>query len=204
MEFSILIPTLVSRKETRVSLLRNLCGQIKPICEIMEDCDTYRIERFMGEKVEIIVVEDNKQITTGEKRNLLLSLAKGRYISFVDCDDWVSQNYVDLILKAITSNVDTIGISGWITTNGADEIGWELSKDFEDRTISRNNHTFYERRTNHLSPVKKELALMAKFPNKSNAEDRDYSAALNKFLKTEVKIPDLIYHYKFLTYGKEY
>ena len=72
MEFSILIPTLVSRKETRVSLLRNLCGQIKPICEIMEDCDTYRIERFMGEKVEIIVVEDNKQITTGEKRNLLL------------------------------------------------------------------------------------------------------------------------------------
>lgn len=204
LQLSILIPTLVSRRSVREELLRNLWNQVKPVCEVDEQHDSYIVERFVGEQAEVIIVEDNKKMTTGAKRNLLLSLAKGRYISFIDCDDWVANKYCEYILKAIQSNADTIGISGWISTNGTDEIGWELSKDFEDRTVIRNKVEFYERRANHLSPVKRELALQAGFPDKSNAEDKAYSEALNPLLKTEVKIPNLIYHYKFETYDKQY
>jgi hypothetical protein len=66
------------------------------------------------------------------------------------------------------------------------------------------NEIVFFRRANHLSPVKRELALQAMFPDQSNAEDKEYSGRLNPFLKTEVKIDKSIYHYDFKNYDKEY
>jgi hypothetical protein len=42
------------------------------------------------------------------------------------------------------------------------------------------------------------------FPDKSNAEDKEYSERLNKHLKTEVIIESPIYHYDFSTHNKQY
>jgi hypothetical protein len=55
-----------------------------------------------------------------------------------------------------------------------------------------------------LTPVKRELALQAMFPDKSNAEDKEYSSRLNPFLKIEVEIKELVYHYDYRSYDKEY
>jgi hypothetical protein len=60
------------------------------------------------------------------------------------------------------------------------------------------------RRTNHISPVKRELALLAMFPNISNGEDKEYSRRLNPHLRTEEKITQPVYHYKYSTSQKEY
>ncbi len=203
-KLSILIPSILSRVKSREPLIENLISQIGLISSTSTDMGDYDIIRHNGESVEIIILTDNKKLTTGNKRNLLVCLASGDYICFIDDDDWVDSEYTRLILDAIEKNKDTIGIRGFITTNNDNRIDWELSKDFENRTVKRNGKTFYERKTNHLSPVKRVLAILSEFPSKSNAEDKYYSENLNQFLKSETKIEKPIYHYRYSTKNKEY
>ena len=54
------------------------------------------------------------------------------------------------------------------------------------------------------SGMRIDLFLAAMFPDKSNAEDKAYSERLNPFLRTEVSIPQPIYHYKYSSQNKEY
>lgn len=186
---SILICTLDDRLNEYMKLILELVEQIKNKIGV----------------VEVLVESDNGEISTGAKRNLLLQRARGKYVCWVDDDDEISPYYVEEILKGAEMDCDCMGILGYMTTNGADEIGWELSKDFENDTITRNGKRFYIRKTNHIAPVKRELALLTMFPDISNGEDKDYSDRLNPLLKTEYKItmPDM-YHYKYITRQKEY
>jgi hypothetical protein len=157
-----------------------------------------------GGLVGFYVLMDNKQMTTGEKRNWLLRIAKSKYVVFIDDDDWVPDYYISEMLKACGSDADCIAINGWMTTDGDRKICWRLSKDNENKTIHENGEPVYLRKTNHITAVKLEYALMAGFPEKSNAEDKAYSEALNQFLKTEVKIDLDMYHYKYSSHNKEY
>ena len=52
-------------------------------------------------EVELIYLMDNKRRTVGAKRNALLDVACGEYITFIDDDDQVAPNYVQSIYKAI-------------------------------------------------------------------------------------------------------
>lgn len=204
MKISILIPSLVSRKENLKNLLSILLPQIGDYDLEMIDNDNYLIRRYFNSEVEIIVYIDNKQVTTGEKRNRLVNSAKGEYIIFIDDDDEVPTYYIKELLKAYESNADCFAINGKMTTDGAKEIKWRLSKDYENVTIKENVVDVYLRKTNHITAVKRELALLAPFPNKSNAEDKSYSDAINKFLKSEFVISLPMYWYKFSTKNKEY
>jgi glycosyltransferase involved in cell wall biosynthesis len=51
--------------------------------------------------VELIYSMDNKRRSVGAKRNDLLRMARGEYISFIDDDDEVSEAYVKTIHEAI-------------------------------------------------------------------------------------------------------
>ena len=85
-KLSILIPTLKSRFKT-------LKAQVD------------RIEYQRQQKpVQLLWLGDNKSITIGTKRNLLLDISSGEYICFVDDDDIISDNYIESILKAIEDN----------------------------------------------------------------------------------------------------
>ena len=53
---------------------------------------------------------------------------------------------------------------------------------------------FY-RNTEHLCPVKKEIALSAGYKNKSFGEDHDYSKAIAQYIDTEVYIDKVLYYY---------
>jgi len=151
-------------------------------------------------KVQILVFGDNKQHTTGYKRNKLLHAATGKYIIFIDDDDWIEPYYIEELLKAAESDADCFAINGWITTNGKNRINWYLSKD--NPNVTRNG--VYLRTTNHITAVKRELALQAGFPDISNAEDKAYSDRLKPYLKTEYTIEKPMYHYRFSTHNKEY
>lgn len=192
MKLSILICSLEKRNTQLKSLLEEIEIQILL-------CNATAI-------VEVITEVDNKEITTGAKRNNLLYKAQGKYICFIDDDDHISNDYLRLILEAIESDADCIATCGIFSTNGGRPVKWRLSKDFIDidKFDLEINEIVLFRRANHLSPVKRELALQAMFPDQSNAEDKEYSSRLNPFLKTEVKIDKLIYHYDFKNYDKEY
>jgi glycosyltransferase involved in cell wall biosynthesis len=192
MKLSILICSLEKRKEQLAELLAELNLQIT-------SCDASDI-------VEVMTEVDSKQITTGAKRNNLLNKASGKYICFIDDDDHIYPNYIKLILEATESDADCIATTGIYSINGGHPVKWRLSKDFidEDKFDSQINEIVYFRRANHLTPVKRLLALQAMFPDQSNAEDKEYSSRLNPFLQSEVEIKELIYHYDYKNYDKEY
>lgn len=102
-----------------------------------------------------------------------------------------------MILEACKSGADCIGISGIITTNGHDKRQWHISKEY-GKWFTGPDGTYY-RTPNHISPVKRELALQAGFPEIPFGEDAEYSRRLLPLLKTEVKIEQNIYHYKYVS-----
>lgn len=171
---SILICSLESREDSRNRLLESL-------------------RRQDLSKVEVLVEVDKGSTTIGAKRNLLLRRSAGKYICFVDDDDMVTADYVSKILEAVVTGPDCCGMEGMLIS--------------EDRgTAKRFIHTLqctkwyekdgvYYRCPNHLSPIKRELALSVGFPEKNVSEDFDYSMKLVGKIKTEVMISGTIYIY---------
>jgi glycosyltransferase involved in cell wall biosynthesis len=190
MIISILIRSLYNREAMLNSLLSNLYTQI--------------VKGNYYFNVEVLVNRDNKEITSGAKANELLLAASGKYIVFIDDDDEVADNYIELMLNAMKTDADCIGTQGTYTINGGRPTRWYLSKDYQDMDDYQGGELVYLRRTNHISPVKRELALLAMFPNISNGEDKEYSRRLNPHLRTEEKITQPVYHYKYSTERKEY
>lgn len=181
MVLSILIATMPSRKQELRRLLENLRDQ----CEEFDDVE--------------ILINSRMDVNIGQKRNLLLAEAKGDYIVFVDDDDHVSENYVWCIIQACAIGNDCIGISGTITTNGLKERQWHISKAY-GKWHERNN--IYYRTPNHISPIRRELALAAGFPEIAHGEDFEYSKRLLPLLKSETIIKGNLYWYDFKTIGK--
>lgn len=184
MTLSILICSLQSRNTQLVQLLHHLNTQTQ------------------GKPVEILTNVDNRQSTTGKKRQELLQRAQGKYVVFIDDDDHVPDYYVDEMLIACASDCDCVAINGVMTTNGAHETNWFISKDYQNKDVREGNKMVYYRRTNHITAVKREIALRAGFPDKSNAEDKHYSDRL--VLHTEFKIEKPMYFYRFSTVNKQY
>ena len=187
MILSILICSLESRKPQYDLLITELLRQ-----------------RASNPEVQILSYIDNKQFSTGYKRLALINEAKGKYIIFIDDDDWIEPYYIEELLKAAESDADCFAINGWMTTNGGQRIDWRLSKDNPNKTIYENGKPVYLRTTNHITAVKREIALKGGFPDKSNAEDAEYSRSIHKYLKTEYVIEKPLYHYRFSTFQKEY
>ena len=182
MKLSILICSLESRKK----YLQLLLGILNFKCSRLYD-------------VEILVSSDDGMITTGEKRNVLLEESRGEYIAFVDDDDVVSDNYVELILKAIESKPDVVGIHLLLYDDGKHtglayhslkyDSWWDEPN--KDNPSLRN----YYRNPNHINPVKREHAVATMFPHITIGEDRQYSMGILKYLKSEVYIEEPIYFY---------
>ena len=142
--------------------------------------------------IEVIVEGDLEEISTGAKRNNLLSISKGDYVCFIDDDDMIPDYYVEEILKAVESNPDCVGFNGAI-----------VHKDGRKEPVTyRAGNTTINRKgavticgIGHLNPVKREIALSVKFPEKSSGEDYEYAKALQPKLVTEYFIDKTMYFY---------
>lgn len=182
--FSILICTTTDRKPFLVRLLKILQPQVKKYHD-----------------VEILVNEDDGKKSIGTKRNELVAKARGKYIAFVDDDDLVSCDYVDLIMKTIeSSEPDCIGIHllhfndgvlGGFTYHSLAYTSWH------ENTDTSTGFKRYYRNPNHLNPIRRDIAVKVPFPKTSWGEDRDYSKNILLFLHKEFYIVEPIYYYLF-------
>lgn len=181
MILSILIPTITERVNYLNNLLKLINMQIRSI--------------NAEDKVEIIINSDNREKTTGQKRNELLNKANGKYVWFIDDDDEIYPGAIKAVLEAAEKNPDCMAINGTMTTNGRNEERWFIAI---NNSYEKRNGVYY-RYPNHITPIKRELAIKIKFPNKTLGEDYDYATQLKNagYLKTEeiIKLP--IYHYKY-------
>lgn len=208
MTLSILIPSLIGRKVQLQELMSGLLPQLIELGGITTE------DNFLGNETtlftarngnaEIISLTDNKQYSTGAKRQRLLLYATGTHVVFIDDDDTVPAYYLREFLKGLQQDPDCVAINGTMTTDGRDEMPWRISRNYENRTVAINGVPTYVRTTNHITAVRRTLALQAGFPDKSNAEDKHYSERVAPLCKSESIIIPPMYHYRYSSVNKEY
>ncbi len=180
MLLSILMPTMVKRRDMRTALCGKIADQIRAI----------RMER----SVEILIDEDSGQRTIGEKRTNLIQRARGEYIMFLDDDDDVSDKYMETILGALAAgDVDAVTFGGMMMSDPPKPFIHSLMYDH----YFENDHMYF-RPPNHWNAVRRSIAIKFPFINASFGEDADYSERMAKsgMIKTERFIPVPLYVYR--------
>jgi len=140
--------------------------------------------------VEILVEKDNGTMSVGTKRNVLIDKANGEYICFIDDDDFIAENYLNLILQNLTKDILIIRIDHIVNGVKYKEIQPSLYIDNieTNEVIFRTNHL-------HLCPHLKIKASWVKFQEISFAEDLDYSQRLIQHINNYDTITEAIYIY---------
>ena len=93
------------------SILNNTYKNIEVI--IIDDCSTDNSLSICKEYAEkdnrIVIIEKSYRSGISETRNMGMRKASGEYLMFVDCDDFVSENFVEKMLTTIEEkNVDIV------------------------------------------------------------------------------------------------
>lgn len=178
MKLSILIPTVVERKEQRLMLQRYLCFLAAPFTN-----------------VEVQVLEDNKEMTIGEKRERLYASAKGEYSLQIDDDDMLSLGSVHHIMQVLNNeSPDCVTYRERCIMNGT---LYKCDHSIKYGSWAENTHGFDYVRTPFMKDViKTEIARSVPIPHIRYGEDHQWSIDLLPHLKTEHHIDDYIYYYE--------
>ena len=181
-DLSILICSTHTRYETFGRTIQDQVWQ--QLADLPED---------QQQRIEILMLTDNKQMMLGQKRNVLVDMAQGRYVQFIDDDDRIEPHMFAAILHAIkTDPADVITFLVSVSMNGAEPKICEYSMHFK---ADRNTEHGYERLPNHICVVKRGLARRVSFPNVVYGEDSAYSKLLRPLLFSEHHIHEVLYHY---------
>lgn len=194
LKLQILIPTTSDRKEMFDALVTELQRQFIEN-GIIEDGS------ILADESPRLDVDPIKGKSIGAKRNDLVSYATADYIAFHDSDDFPEPNYIYDQLCGVNLGVDACSMRGIITENGNDPQIFEHSIKYSEWKTNETGGVKYERNTNHLNCIKREIAIQFKYPETNFGEDHDYSKQLaaSGLIKTEHYIERPIYNYRFIS-----
>ncbi len=157
-------------------------------------CD--KISRLIGNSpVEHLVFLDNKRRSVGLKRDALLRMAKGKYVTFVDDDDDVSDDYVASILGATDKNVDVITFLQQASVDGQRGI-IEFKLGHPNEGFCPYQDGIVKRNAWHICAWRRTLAILSKFPDSNYGEDWQFAESLCQIAKTEIHIPEILHYYR--------
>ncbi len=186
---SILIPSTHTRWDNfGASIQKQIWGQYAALPRDDQD------------RVEIIVLTENKTRMLGDKRNIMVDMAQGDYVAFVDDDDTLEPDYLESLLRATDTGADVITFLVSVTLNGGAPQNCHYSMHYE---ADHNSATMYHRLPNHICCVKRGLASAVSFPHLAYQEDAEYAKLLKPLLTSEHAIDRVLYHYAFSSMTSE-
>lgn len=210
---SIIIPVYNVEKYIYECLL-SICNQIKNDIEVIiindgsTDQSAQIIDKFIHnlpsslKKNFFVIHQENQGVS--HARNEGIQNANGNYITFIDSDDIVANNYISEILHAINSSPDLIQFNAYCFFESNLEKSYYLSQpslsgsykisDEILRDIFNKNNWF-----SWLRVYKKELLLNNPFPtNMTHFEDAFIVSKILTEIKSIFIIKDSIYNYRIL------
>ena len=181
-KWSILIPTLNNRRKIFNTLRKKLIGQIKSL--------------GLENSIEILSYVDDGKLSTGYKRNVLLRRSMGEYVSFVDDDDDVCNDFISFIYRRLKKFPDCVSLNGVITVDGKNPKTFIHSLRYKD-FFEKDN--VYYRPSNHLNPMRRDIAVRFKFPDKYISEDSSWAMQIceSNLLQTEESVDRPYYFYRY-------
>lgn len=173
------------------------------ICHIPERYDYMkRLSAILDPQLEkhknnvVCLSDDSRYKKIGRKRNDLVARVNAKYFCFIDDDDRVVPNYVELLMEGIHKGVDCCSLTGEITFDGQGPKKFIHSIKYNDYFEKDN---VYYRPPNHLNVIRTEIGKQFIFPEKNFGEDTDFAMQICRAgaLKSEHEIKQTIYHYDY-------
>ena len=174
------------------------CGQDGTMAIISQIQNSHQ----RGNDIRILKNESNKGV--GYSRNRMIDEARGRYLYFMDSDDTIEPNTIQLLYDTIIQNrvqiaygsyeiIDGIGNSpieryqkDALVLKGEDELAMYAFK---------NNHIFHVSVCNHLVDLAYLRQSGVRFKDASYWEDMVYTTELVTKISSAVLLSDITYHY---------
>lgn len=182
-KLSILIPSIPSRFEKMQNLYNRLLIECKNL------------------PIEILCLVDNKKRSIGEKRDDLVQLAKGEYLTILDDDDdFFDGFYASKIIEAIKEKKDVITFEQLCSLDGKSFIvDFDLfHKENEPAEIDEfGEYIDIKRLPFHCCVWKTSIAQSERFANVGYGEDWDWCKRLIPKCKTQTKIDFILHRYIF-------
>ena len=178
-DWSILIPTLVERTETFNRLMESIQEKHQRICPNL--------------KLEFCVARDNREKSVGKKRHELLQGANGKYMSFIDDDDDITDAYFEDALACIQGAFQVCRLRGQMAQ-------YTFTHSVENTLISPlAKGDVFLRPPNHLNIMLTDFAKLIPFKNAKRGEDLDWTirVANTGFLKNEYRSDESRIHYLY-------
>jgi glycosyltransferase involved in cell wall biosynthesis len=165
-----------------------------------------RIKDKHDEEVEICVLIDNKKHTIGEKRNVLLSMVKGRYFTFLDDDDDIDDTYFDVLIDVLRSNsldVDVVAFKQACYLKDETEPCFIVDADMNNLTnesipLEGPWKQEYKRLCWHWCVFNTERFKSVRFDQCSYYEDIIWLQKIYPTIRTQLKIDKVLHKYVFL------
>ena len=182
---TIMLPTTIDRREQFAKLLEEIKRQI--VANKYEDI------------VEVIINEDNKEISIGKKRQELLEASSGKWVVGIDSDDWISEDYLHDIVMALKNNpqIDHVGFLEDCDINGEKSLSiFSIRHKHWAENFDGYDHI---RCANPKSVILREKALMVGFEDSRFGEDRIFSEAVTSLLTSEIFIEKSLYLYRHIS-----
>jgi hypothetical protein len=183
-DLSVLIPTLVERRAQCEQLKASLRERFRRLCP--------------GLRLEIAEAVDNREMSVGMKRRLLLKNAKGKYSVFIDDDDEVTDAYFEDFMSCFAAGNDVMRIRGQMAEHTfTHSIDIPLSgKLYVDGV--------FVRPPNHLNPMLADIAKLVTFEDAIRGEDLKWTIDIAKtgFLRKETQSDPSRIHYIYNIKGR--
>lgn len=180
MKLSVLIPSVPARRAMALALYDSIAQQSE------------------GLPVEILLLLDNKQRSIGKKREALVRLAQGRFLTFVDDDDMVLNGYVPKLVESIRldPDVDVITFDSLCQINDAEPVEVWHSCAFENEEY---NPRGFKRKPWHIHAWRRDFVAPYSFPDISYGEDWGWCKQFVPLVRREGSIQgdDPLYLYRY-------
>ena len=134
---SVIIPVYNDEDYVHVclnSVLKQTYDNFEIICidDASTDSSVEILEYFAQKDSRIKILKNDSNMGPGYTRNRGLDIAKGKYVSFLDADDWFSHDTFDILIKKIEQdNLDLLLFKNIVYYEETQEFGFEEYYDMQ-------------------------------------------------------------------------
>ncbi len=184
---SILIPTIIGRDAAYKKLHDKLTAQLS--------------NHGIWNEIEIVSECDDRTMSIGNKRQLLMNRAYGDFIVYIDDDDDAPDDYCLSLWMAIKNNadIDSIGFLQTCILDGRHKTSC-LSNRFAEWAENVDGFN-YVRTPFFPTPIRRDIAMQIGYADLRYGEDFDFSVRLKQsgLIKNEHFINKVLYIYQYTT-----
>lgn len=176
-DWSVLIPTIPGRETSLASLVQSIREKVSRICPDI--------------RVEFCLAFDNRETSVGLKRQQLIQNAKGKYSSFIDDDDEITDAYVEDLAATIREAYPVMRLRGQISQ-------YTFTHSLENGLQSPMAvGEVFLRPPNHLNPMWTDAAKFVHYKDATRGEDLDWMIRMSRtgFLTREYRSDPSRIHY---------